>query len=129
MVLLKSILIHSHTHTHRYIDTVDNPILSVKFNESGLWNAGGWDKDPSLNNPWQSGTKNAPFDKEFYLILNVAVGGTNPYFPDGVGGKCWNSQSSTAAKDFWSCKDTWYPTWESAGDSNAMRVSWVRVYQ
>jgi hypothetical protein len=34
------------------------------------------------SDPWsQTGRKNTPFDQEFYLILNVAVGGTNNYFP------------------------------------------------
>jgi hypothetical protein len=32
--------------------------------------------------PWSStGRKNTPFDESFYLILNVAVGGTNGWFP------------------------------------------------
>jgi hypothetical protein len=31
--------------------------------------------------PWsQTGRYNTPFDQPFYLILNVAVGGTNGYF-------------------------------------------------
>ena len=36
-----------------------------------------------LANPWadsKSTTGNAPFDQDFYLILNVAVGGTNGWF-------------------------------------------------
>jgi hypothetical protein len=34
------------------------------------------------SNPWSgSDRKNTPFDQDFYLILNVAVGGTNNYFP------------------------------------------------
>lgn len=41
-----------------------------------------------LVDPWPN-APNAPFDKPFFLILNVAVGGTNGYFPDGVGGKPW----------------------------------------
>ena len=36
-----------------------------------------------------NGKNSAPFDKPFYLIMNVAVGGTNGWFPDGVGGKPW----------------------------------------
>lgn len=32
--------------------------------------------------PWGStGRANTPFDQEFFLILNVAVGGTNGWFP------------------------------------------------
>jgi hypothetical protein len=32
----------------------------------------------------------------FYLILDVAVGGTNGFFPDNVGGKPWVDSSLTA---------------------------------
>jgi len=48
-----------------------------------------------IGNPWSGGSKMAPFDKDFYLILNVAVGGIN-YFPDGIanpGGKPWVNTS------------------------------------
>jgi len=106
-----------------YVDTTDNVMLNVTFDDDGLWKRGGWSDD--LNNPWKMGKKNAPFDQEFYLILNVAVGGTNPYFPDGEGGKCWVSTSPTAAKDFWDCRSQWLPTWTSP----EMRVDFVRVYQ
>lgn len=45
-------------------------------------------------NPWKDGTPNvAPFDKPFYLIMNVAVGGTNGWFPDGAGNKPWLEHS------------------------------------
>ncbi|GFN77511.1 beta-1,3-glucan-binding protein, partial [Plakobranchus ocellatus] len=44
-----------------------------------FWQKGGF----SGGNIWASGEKMAPFDQEFYLILNVAVGGTNGFFPDG----------------------------------------------
>lgn len=34
------------------------------------------------DNPWsQTGRPNTPFDESFYLILNVAVGSTNGWFP------------------------------------------------
>ena len=46
--------------------------------------------------PWVNGTANvAPFDQPFYLIMNVAVGGTNGWFPDGVGNKPWLDGSSS----------------------------------
>jgi hypothetical protein len=36
----------------------------------------------SLSNPWfKSENSNAPFDQKFYLILNVAVGSHNGWFP------------------------------------------------
>lgn len=34
----------------------------------------------------------APFDQEFYLVINVAVGGINGFFPD-MRGKPWNNVS------------------------------------
>lgn len=29
-----------------------------------------------MNNPWDGESLNAPFNREFYIIMNVAVGGT-----------------------------------------------------
>ena len=129
------------------------PVLSVALNES-FWQRGGWDASAGLDNPWQDGNINAPLcvartrrdgrawplpsrtaltrspspllrsDQRFYLIINIAVGGTNGYFPDGVGGKPWTDQSAHAANDFWARVEDWYPTWTSP-----MMVDYVRVYQ
>ena len=46
-------------------------------------------------NPWLNSTNAAPFDRPFYLIMNVAVGGTNGWFPDGVGDKPWIDASDS----------------------------------
>jgi hypothetical protein len=49
-----------------------------------------------LGNPWTSGTKMAPFDRDFFLILCLAVGGNNGFFPDSAvnqGGKPWMNQT------------------------------------
>lgn len=63
--------------------------------EGGFWKLGGFDNS-SYDNPWIGGTKMAPFDKEFYLIVNLAVGGLG-YFPDdavnGNGKKPWSNKS------------------------------------
>ena len=56
-------------------------------------------------------------------------GGTNGYFPDGLGGKPWADASPTAAADFWAARDAWLPTWGEGGTESAMVVDWVRVYQ
>ena len=83
-----------------------------------------------VNNPWQYETdKNAPFNKEFYLIFNVAVGGTNDYFPDGQCGKTWTNQDPHAVNTFWNTKDTWSQTWDLEGTDSAMKIDWVRVYE
>ncbi|EAW08576.1 glycosyl hydrolase family protein [Aspergillus clavatus NRRL 1] len=79
-------------------------------------------------NPWSSGVFNTPFDQPFYLILNVAVGATNGYFPDQVGSKPWMDKSDTSMRDFWMANSSWLPTW---GDthSRAMIVKSVRMWQ
>ncbi|KAF8644719.1 hypothetical protein AX16_008308, partial [Volvariella volvacea WC 439] len=45
-----------------------------------------------LQNPWINGTKAAPFDQRFYLILSLGVGGRNGWFPDG-NEKPWLNES------------------------------------
>ncbi len=63
-------------------------------------------------NPWASGAVNAPFDQRFYLIMNLAVGGTNGYFADGLGdGKPWSNTDAHAANQFWAGAPGWGPTW------------------
>jgi len=59
-----------------------------------------WERSGITNreNPWQySPNKCAPFDQEYYLILNLAVGGTNSYFRDGVASKPWSDTSNRAS--------------------------------
>jgi beta-glucanase (GH16 family) len=82
----------------------------------------------ALKNPWANGTMAAPFDHKFYLILNVAVGGTNGWFPDGAGDKPWLDGSSTAMRDFAMSRDKWYPTW-SNNDDRAMIVDYVKMWE
>ncbi|KAI8800412.1 concanavalin A-like lectin/glucanase domain-containing protein [Cladochytrium replicatum] len=92
-----------------YIDSPSNVVLNVPLNNNGgFWSKGGFTYG---SNPWANQCTQAPFDQEFYLIMNVAVGGTNTYFPDGVGGKPWSTTSSTAARDFWNARSSWLPTW------------------
>ena len=81
-----------------YLDDRDNVVLQMPLNES-LWSKGGFDKLDGIDNPWEGSSQAAPFDQKFYLVLNVAVGGTNSYFPDGEGGKCWTNKSPQAALD------------------------------
>lgn len=50
---------------------------------TGFWSRATFDTiAPGIANPWRSSTTNmAPFDQEFYLIMNLAIGG-NVMFPD-----------------------------------------------
>lgn len=79
-----------------------------------------------LDNPWDGRGDNAPFDQRFYLIINLAVGGTNGFFPDGLGdGKPWSNTDPHAANDFWAGVKQWGPTWSSP----SLQVDSVRVWQ
>ncbi|XP_022117149.2 beta-1,3-glucan-binding protein [Pieris rapae] len=98
----------------------------------GFWQFGGFGSNPNfrnLENPWQSGSKMAPFDQKFYLIMNLAVGGTNGFFPDGVSNpdpKPWWNGSPTAPRDFWNARNAWLRTWN--GENAALQVDYVRVW-
>ena len=69
---------------------IDNPLQQVLYVDfkrlSSMWNYGQFqgrlENGSSLTNPWfMSENSNAPFDQKFYLILNVAVGSRNGWFP------------------------------------------------
>jgi hypothetical protein len=80
-----------------------------------------------LINPWKGTGNNAsPFDQDFYLVLDVAVGGTNGWFEDGKSGKPWIDASKAAKSDFWLSRDEWFPTWEEQG---RMEVKSVKMWQ
>jgi hypothetical protein len=79
--------------------TITQQVFFLKFNKL-MWNRGGFSEklvnNSALYNPWATtGRSNTPFDQPFYLILNVAVGGTNGFFPEGVGNKPWGNESPT----------------------------------
>jgi len=85
-------------------------------------------------NPWSNGSKMAPFDEPFYIILNLAVGGLNGYFPDSgqnPQAKPWKNNSPQAAKDFWDGRSDWLSTWkyyDANNDDRNMEIDYVRVY-
>lgn len=113
-----------------YIDTRLLQVLYTQF-DAPFWQRGSFPVSSAngtrLVDPWsQTGRDSTPFDQDFYLILNVAVGGTNGWFEDGVSGKPWVDASPTARRDFWNARDQWYPTWK---DSGRMIVKSVKMWQ
>lgn len=87
----------------------------------GIWKLGGFSF-----NPWPNGSKMAPFDKEFYVVMNAAVGGD--YFPDNAwnpDAKPWRQGGPSAMTDFYKAKSNWYKTW---GEEAALQVDYVRVW-
>ncbi|KAK1487708.1 hypothetical protein CaCOL14_012748 [Colletotrichum acutatum] len=98
-----------------YVNSRLLQVLYTNFDEP-MWKRGDFPQTNSngsrLEDVWsQTGRSNTPFDQKFYLIINVAVGGTNGWFEDGQSGKPWVGSSPNAKKDFWNARDQWYPTW------------------
>lgn len=64
---------------------IDNSVVGTIDAREGFWKRGGsLFEDSGLPNPWTEGTIMAPFDQEFFVIINNAVGGTNGYFSDSL---------------------------------------------
>lgn len=82
-----------------------------------------------LANPWAASGNSAPFDQSFYLILDVAVGGTNGWWPDGAGKKPWLNGALNAMEQFALAQDQWYPTWPADDDDRAMIVDYVKMWE
>jgi len=112
-----------------YINTRLLQVMYVNFNEP-FWTKGNFPSSTSngtsLQNPWAGGSDSTPFDQNFYLILNVAVGGTNGWFQDNVAGKPWVDTAANAPLEFWNARNTWYPTWEQGGE---LQVKSVKMWQ
>uniref|UniRef100_A0A7G3ACI8 Putative beta-13-glucan-binding protein-like isoform x4 n=1 Tax=Lutzomyia longipalpis TaxID=7200 RepID=A0A7G3ACI8_LUTLO len=113
---------------------VDGQQIGMVNASTGFWAKGDFArKAPGTDNPWRYGSTMAPFDQEFYIIINLAVGGTN-FFPDNVtnpGGKPWHNSSPQAATDFWNGRNQWLPTWYLKQDYSrdaSLQVDYVRVW-
>jgi len=122
----------SEKYIYTYVDTRLAQVMYVGFTESfyskGKFppaNANG----TRLTDPWSStGRLSTPFDQDFYLIINLAVGGTNGWFADGASNKPWTDGSARARKDFWDSRNQWYPTWE-ANNGGAFSIKSVKMLQ
>ncbi|KAL2144754.1 hypothetical protein VTI28DRAFT_8600 [Corynascus sepedonium] len=98
-----------------YVNSRLLQVLYVNF-DVPLWSRGNFPVQDSngtrIDDAWgETGRPQTPFDQPFYLILNLAVGGTNGWFEDNVNGKPWLDGSPNARKDFWQAKNRWLPTW------------------
>lgn len=113
--------------------SVDDIELGVVAVGDGFWKRAGFDENKNLKNIWQNGTLMAPFDQEFHLIINLAVGGTN-FFPDNAenagGNKPWKNSSPNPEKEFWDNKEQWLPTWNMNNDekSSALQVDYIKIW-
>jgi hypothetical protein len=103
------------------------------MNTTSFWERGNFEeRAPNTTNPWRTATNMAPFDEEFYIILNLAIGGV-AFFPDvaeNPGGKPWDNNSPRAASDFWDGNEQWIPTWQMDNPNrpSAFKIDHVRVW-
>ncbi|KAJ6567738.1 glycoside hydrolase family 16 protein [Mycena vulgaris] len=119
-----------------YVDTRVHSTLeiSTKKTKESFWTRAGFPATAqngssvvAVTNPYTN--INSPFDKPFYLIIDLAVGGTSGWFPDKVGGKPWFDGSLTAMYDFWKAKDTWFATWPQSDADRAFRIDSVKMWK
>jgi len=99
------------------------------FWEPPLGNSGeiGWDKCPYTS----SKNINAPFDQEFFIVMNVAVGGQGGalgYWVNAPWAGCTFPSCATTTR-FWESRDDWFPTWQNAGDDISMIIDSVKVWK
>ncbi|KAH8835948.1 ectomycorrhiza-upregulated GH16 glucan endo-1,3-beta-glucosidase precursor [Flagelloscypha sp. PMI_526] len=111
-----------------YVDTRVHTLLDIRFNKP-FFERGDYPKvtveDGKLvpiENPWVNGSWAAPFDQEFFLVMNLAVGGNNGWFPDGQGDKPWLNMGTNPMRDFISSKTQWMETWGTDPEARAMIV-------
>lgn len=74
---------------YTYVDSDDKRLVTVNFDTGpgvgGMWKKGRFDERyPGMQNPWKGRGGSAPYDQRFYIVMNVAVGGVNGFFPDGA---------------------------------------------
>ena len=125
-------------HTYKMVWTperiqffIDNQQVGNVDAGNGFWQRGNFGNS-GLSNPWAGASKMAPFDQEFHIIMNLAVGGVN-YFADSFrnegAGKPWSNTSPNAARDFWNKRNEWLPTWNyNQNDDANLQVDYVRVW-
>ena len=61
------------------------------------------------------------------MILNVACGGVNGYFPDGHG-KPWTNSAGNTINTFYDAKSDWYATWDNETENSALQIDYVKVW-
>nr|XP_023029642.1 beta-1,3-glucan-binding protein-like [Leptinotarsa decemlineata] len=112
--------------------SIDDDLLgTVVPPDGGFWELGKF-SETNFENPWRRNSKIAPFDSEFYIIINLAVGGTSFFSEYGENSpykKPWkNSSGRKAVTDFWKAREEWLPTWNMHTDDSHFQVDYVKVW-
>ncbi|ORY43176.1 concanavalin A-like lectin/glucanase [Rhizoclosmatium globosum] len=120
------------TYFKTWLDSPLRTIMDVKFDEPAFQRGGFPSTFPNgsiIRDPWGSSNQtSAPFDQDFFLVMDVAVGGTNGWFQEWPGsGKPWENSQSQADFFFHRGQSSWYPSW-GEGDAGALKVHNIRVW-
>ena len=114
-------LIWNKSYIATYIDSEDNTVVSVNTTEMSFLERGGFN---GWANPWRGRNNSTPFDRLFYLLIDLAVGGTGGYFPDlGTNyTKPWLNTSLRPAYYFYSQRQQWESTWTLDFEIDSVKV-------
>jgi len=104
-------------------------IITAPYPRKTMYDA--YAKGRPLENPWRDAVnkKMAPFDREFFIVLGIKVGGIGGHFSDEYSSsykKPWRNTEKTPVKSFWENRHDWEPSWK--GDSAALQVDYIRLY-
>jgi len=119
-----------------YVDTRIHTTLEIttKTSKQSFWNRAGFpttaqngSAEVPITNPYTD--NNSPFDQPFYLIIDLAVGGTSGWFPDKVGNKPWFDGSLNAMYEFYQAQSTWHATWPTDPADGAFRIDSVKMWK
>ena len=116
---------------YTYIDNDSNRVFTYNFKQQSIYSYG----DYAANGASYTGTASAPFDTEFYVIFDLAVGGTNNFFPDQTAvedNKPWRNNDLAPKYEFWTNRTAgtnWGSTWNTTDDSTHLKIDYIRVYQ
>lgn len=118
------------------VDSKLHAMLDLNVKKQSFWARGQFPQvsqngssEVVVDNPYAGRDYAVPFDQSFYLILDLAVGGTSGWFPDGVGGKMWFDGSESAMTDFANAQGNWSATWPGSDDDRAFRVDSVKMWK
>ncbi|KAG5679199.1 hypothetical protein PVAND_008786 [Polypedilum vanderplanki] len=110
---------------------VDNKLIGIIDANQGFFKRGKF-SDELYSNPWSNATIMAPFDQEFYVIIDLAVGGTSffsDYYQNLPLKKPWLNNSTRPAADFWENRKQWLPTWQLDENENShMLIDYVKIW-
>jgi len=107
---------------------IDNmTTLAWETPAEGYFKYGGFHGD----NIWANASHDAPFDRPFYLVMNVAVGGKwfRQDYDNAGYAQPWQDADTKEDQfvDFWQARNLWHQTWH--GNNAAMRVKSVKIEQ